>query len=150
MFKYFIAALLLANACAVHAAAFESYQTSPTAKTYYDEAGKSLDANKWKPALSSLQKAVELEPNNADIHNLLGYSYRKQGNLDKAFEHYGISLRLNPDHIGAHEYIGETYLLAKDLPNAEKHLAVLESLCSKSCEQYRDLSKAIGEYKSKQ
>lgn len=131
------------------AAGTETETPAPSAQSYYDDAKKSLTTNKWKPALASLQKAVQLDPNNADIHNLLGYSYRKAGNLDKAFEHYGIALKLNPKHIGAHEYLGETYLLAKDLPNAEKHLTQLEGLCGKSCEEYNDLAKAIAEYKAR-
>ena len=149
MIKYLFTFLALSFCASSFAAGTETETPAPSAQNYYDDAKKSLAANKWKPALSSLQKAVQLDPNNADIHNLLGYSYRKAGNLDKAFEHYGIALRLNPKHIGAHEYLGETYLLAKDVSNAEKHLALLESLCGKSCEEYNDLAKAIAEYNAK-
>lgn len=142
-----LTALLLCASFSAHSADTWTIVPAPTAQSYYDEARASLKANKWRPALENLKQAVLLAPDSADIHNLLGYSYRKQGNLDKAFEHYGIALRLDPKHVGAHEYLGETYLLNKDLPSAEKHLASLEALCGQSCDQYRELRNAIDDYK---
>ncbi|HTD04534.1 tetratricopeptide repeat protein [Undibacterium sp.] len=147
MKKYLLILLFLCQAAGCMASGMETVAPAPTAKSYYEEARKSLDAKQWKPALASLQKAVALDPDNADIHNLLGYTYRKQGNLDKAFEHYAVALRLNPRHLGAHEYLGEAYLQAKDLANAEKQLAELAALCNSSCEQYRDLEEAVAEFK---
>lgn len=147
MKKYLLVALFSCQALIAMAAGMETMAPAPTAKSYLDDAHKAIDAKQWKPALASLQKAVALDPNNADIHNLLGYTYRKQANLDKAFEHYATALRLNPGHLGAHEYLGEAYLQAKDLPNAEKQLAELAGLCNSACEQYRDLEEAISEYK---
>ncbi|MES2106113.1 MAG: tetratricopeptide repeat protein [Pseudomonadota bacterium] len=147
MRKALISLVFICQAMVAAAAGMDTVAPAPTAKAYYNDARKELDAKQWKPALASLQKAVALDPDNADIHNLLGYTYRKQANLDKAFEHYAIALRLNPKHLGAHEYLGEAYLQAKDLPNAEKQLAELASLCNSSCEQYRDLEQAVSEYK---
>ena len=106
----------------------------------------------WKKSLAELNLAVREEPRNADIHNLLAYSYRKQAspNLPKAFEHYHTALRLNPKHKGAHEYIGEAYLMDKKPAEAEKHLAELEKICgNKTCEEYADLAKAVADYKVK-
>jgi Flp pilus assembly protein TadD len=79
----------------------------------------------------------------------LGYSYRKSGDLDYAFRHYNTALRLEPSHRGAHEYIGEAYLMKNDVAGAEKHLKELERLCQKACEEYADLAKSIAEYKAK-
>ncbi len=149
MFKSILATLLLGSALSAFAAGTETETPAPTAQSYYDDAKKSLENNKWKPALSNLKKAVELDPNNADIHNLLGYSYRKAGDLPKAFEHYAIALKLNPKHTGALEYRGEAYLMANDLASAEQALTTLEGLCGKSCSEYNELSKAIAEYKAK-
>ena len=92
-----------------------------------------------------------LEPTNADGFNLLAYSLRKQAkpDLSKAFENYLIAFKLDPKHKGAHEYIGEAYLMDKKPDEAKKHLAILEKLCgNKACEEYVDLAKAIAEYKN--
>ncbi len=108
------------------------------------EVGASLVKQQdWPRAIASLTSAARSEPANADVQNLLGYAYRKQGKLDLAFRHYHEALRLDPKHRGAHEYIGEAYLLAGNKAKAEQHLAELEKLCGKGCEEYQDLARAI-------
>lgn len=113
---------------------------------------KAVALGDWQAAINHLEKAVVQEPNNADGFNLLAFSFRKQTkpNLTKAFENYRIALKLDPKHKGAHEYIGEAYLMDKKLEEAEKHLAILELLCgNKTCEEYQDLAKAIEAYSKK-
>jgi Tfp pilus assembly protein PilF len=109
-----------------------------------------IQAKNWPAAITELKAAVKDEPRNADAHNLLAYSFRKQAKpaLPQAFEHYRIALKLNPDHKGAHEYIGEAYLMDKKPAEAEKHLAELQRICGNtSCEEYVDLARAIAQYK---
>ena len=113
-------------------------------------AGKqALAAGDWKAAAKALGKAVEKEPGNANAQNLLAYSYRMLGILDLAFKHYNEALRLEPEHRGAHEYIGEAYLMAGNPAKAEEHLEVLNRLCLFGCEEYRDLKKAVAEYRQR-
>lgn len=113
----------------------------------YEAGKKAIETANWKRALEHLNRAVARDPRNADIHNWLGYAHRKSGNLDVAFKSYGEALRLDPRHKGAHEYIGEAYLMANNLAKAEEHLAQLDRICFISCEEYRDLKKAVEEYK---
>jgi Tfp pilus assembly protein PilF len=123
----------------------------PTVSERMSTARDAIKANKWQPAIAELRIAVRDEPKNADAHNLLAYSYRKQAKPDlaKAFEHYKIALQLDPKHKGAHEYIGEAYLMDKKPAEAEKHLASLEQICgNKTCEEYADLAAAIAKYKA--
>jgi Tfp pilus assembly protein PilF len=113
---------------------------------------KAVAVGDWQAAINHLEKAVLQEPQNADGFNLLAFSFRKQAkpDLTKAFENYRMALKLDPKHKGAHEYIGEAYLMDKKPAEAEKHLAILESLCgNKTCEEYQDLAKAIAEYSKK-
>lgn len=66
----------------------------------------------------------------------------------QAFEHYRIALKLEPNHKGAHEYIGEAYLMAKKPAEAERHLAELQRICGNTtCEEDLDLARAIAQYK---
>jgi hypothetical protein len=59
-------------------------------------------------------------------------------------------LRIDPRHKGAHEYIGQAYLMEKRPAEAEKHLAELEKICgNKTCGEYTDLARSIADYKSK-
>ena len=106
----------------------------------------------WDGAMRELTVAVREQPQNADVHNLLGYTYRKRASPDlaKAYEHYGMALKINPQHKGAHEYIGEAYLVDKRPQDAEQHLAELERICGgRGCEEYQDLAKSIADYKMK-
>jgi tetratricopeptide (TPR) repeat protein len=70
---------------------------------------------------------------------MLGYSYRNLKQYDLAFKHYQRAIELDPRHRGAHEYIGETYLLTGDLAGAEKHLAALKDICLLPCDELKDL-----------
>jgi hypothetical protein len=61
-----------------------------------------------------------------------------------------MALKINPNHKGAHEYIGEAYLLQGKGAEAEMHLVKLEQICGgRGCEEYQDLAKSISEWKAK-
>lgn len=62
----------------------------PTATERLTNARSAIGAKDWQRALTELRLALQAAPNNADVHNLLGFSYRKQAkpDLPKAFEHY--------------------------------------------------------------
>ena len=104
----------------------------------------------WAGAQAVLKPALAGNAANADYHNLYAYSMRKAGNADMAvvFRHYNEALRIDPKHRGAHEYSGEAYLEANDLPKAKEHLAALKSLCFLPCEEYTDLKKAVAVYET--
>ena len=61
--------------------------------------------------------------------------------------HYREALRLDPKHRGANEYIGEAYVLVGNKAKAQEHLAALERICGKGCEEYQDLARAIAQAK---
>ena len=108
---------------------------------------KAIGRRDWKAAVESFTKAAQKMPGNADVENNLGYAYRQLGDLDQSFAHYKEALRIDPKHRGAHEYIGEAYLKAKQPEKAAEHLAALESICGKGCEEYQDLARAIEKYR---
>jgi hypothetical protein len=43
--------------------------------------------------------------------------------------------------------LGEAYVKAGNLDKARQHLARLEEICGKDCEEYLDLARAIGKAK---
>ena len=113
-------------------------------------AGKAAIAAKdWNAAIRSLSSAALRDTRNADIENYLGYAYRQSGQLQLAFAHYQRALQLNPRHRGAHEYIGEAYLMANNPNKAEEHLAALQRICLIPCEEYEDLKKAVADYRAR-
>ena len=147
------AALAVAPAAAWAASSGgDSSTTASSSKTptAYDTGKKAADSGDYETAIADLTKAVEADPTNADAYNLLGYSYRKLGNVDKAFENYNAALDIDADHRGANEYIGELYLELSDLAKAEEHLKVLDKACVFGCEEYTELKAAIKAYKASQ
>ena len=121
----------------------------PSVAPEFKAGQKAVNAKDYESAVTYLSKALEKDPNSADTHNLLGFSYRKLGNTKKAFEHYQIALSINPEHRGANEYLGELYLETDQLAKAEERLAVLDKACPWGCEEYYDLKEAVEKYKAK-
>jgi cytochrome c-type biogenesis protein CcmH/NrfG len=105
----------------------------------------------WKSAAAVMQDALTKDPNNADYHNLYAYSLRRSGTseMDQVFKHYNEALRLDPKHKGAHEYMGEAYLMLGNVAKAKEHLSALDKLCFFGCSEYTDLKKAIAEHEAK-
>ena len=124
----------------------------PSARERVAMARDAIGRQDWTKAIYELNLALREDQRNADIHNLLGYSYRKQASPDlpNAFKHYKAAIRLDARHKGAHEYIGEAYLMDGKPQEAEKHLAALKEICGNtSCGEYADLAKAIADYKAR-
>jgi tetratricopeptide (TPR) repeat protein len=107
---------------------------------------KAIERKDWKSAVDALSRALTRKPESADIHNYLGYAYRHLDDLTSSFTHYKEALRIDPNHRGAHEYIGQAYLKAGQPAKAAEHLTRLEQICGKRCEEYQDLAKSIGAY----
>jgi len=102
-------------------------------------------------AAEVLHAALDKTPANPDYHNLYAYALRKgpEPNMELVFQHYSEALRLAPKHRGAHEYIGEAYLMVGNVPKAREHLAQLDRICFFGCEEYSSLKRAIREYEAK-
>ena len=146
-------AAALAAACLLGlplGAAADGYESKPERAALdpdYMAGKKAIEAKNWTEAIERLGKAAVRDPDNPDLQNWIGYSNRKLAKYDLAFKHYKRAIELDPRHRGAHEYIGETYLLVGDVANAEKHLAALREICLLPCEELDDLDRAIKAYK---
>jgi Flp pilus assembly protein TadD len=150
LLKMFAIALLALSAFAIvpTAGARMGEDETESGDPNYQLGKQALAAQEWVKAISLLSKAVESAPRNSDAHSLLGYAYRKGGNLDASFQEYGEALKLDPSNRNAHEYIGEAYLMTGNLAKAEQHLAELQRLCSPTpCEALTELKRAVAIYK---
>src|SRR5438445_13459155 len=94
--------------------------------------------NDWSEAQATLRQALARNPDNADYHNLYAYSIRKGPNPDMSFvfKHYNEALSIDPDHRGAHEYLGKPYLMVANLAKANAHLSVLDKPFFFPCGEY--------------
>ena len=145
-----IAGVALAlSVLALPAAGMDTEPTPPPPSGDHAAGQRAIENRDWEGAIRSLTAAEKNQPGSADIQNLLGFAYRNSGQLEPAFRHYERALKLDPRHLGAHEYVGEAYLMTKNLAKAEAHLAALERICPRSCEPRDDLKRKIADYKAR-
>ena len=131
-------------------AAADPYEADPDLAKRDDDyaAGKqAVDRKDWAEAARRFKLAELRNPDHADLQNILGFSYRNLKQYDLAFKHYGRAIEIDPRHRGAHEYVGETYLLTGNLAGAQKHLAALKDICLLGCDELKDLERAIAGYR---
>ena len=131
----------------------DSTQTADQIIKLYALAEKHIDNQSYDKSLKLLKKLTKREDlgtKRADIYNLLGFSYRKLENpdLDKSFAAYMMAIELDPSHLGAHEYLGELYLMRDQKDKALIILEKLDQLAGSNTEEYRELKIAIDEYQS--
>ncbi len=142
-----LAALLFATSFAIAA------DTGPAAASdpVLEQASNATAQKNWPRAQAILKDAVAASPGNADYHNLYAYSIRKGASPDMnlVFKHYNEALRIDPKHRGAHEYIGEAYLMVGNVAKAKEHLGALDKLCFFPCQEYSDLKRAVSDYEAK-
>jgi Flp pilus assembly protein TadD len=112
----------------------------------YTAGVRAIKANRFAEAIPMLQRVVDRDNQNADAYNWLAYATRRNGDPAAALPLYEKALAINPNHRGAHEYMGEAYLMLGNLAKAREHLARLDSLCMLGCSEYRDLKRAVEQY----
>ena len=109
---------------------------------------KLIEAENYQQAIDELQKALAESPDDADLLNLTAYSQRKLERFDDALVNYQKALAIEPDHLGANEYLGELYLQMGQLDKALERLRVLDDECFFGCDEYDELEAAIESYRA--
>ena len=150
IFLFFVS--FSASGAGTNSSTDDSAKTSDQIIKLYKLAEKHIDNQSYDKSLKLLKKLTKREDlgtKRADIYNLLGYSYRKLENpdLDKSFAAYMMAIEIDPAHLGAHEYLGELYVVTNRIDLAKERLNVLENC---NCKEYDDLKQIIaGTKKSK-
>ena len=122
-------------------------KTKESAESLLASARKLIDKKKWAQAKKDLIKAEKLNSKNADVKNLLGFVTRNMNDTKSSMKYYQAALKLDPNHLGANEYLGELYLKLKQPAKAKAQLAKLEKICGTNCAEYKDLANDIAKYK---
>jgi len=114
----------------------------------YEKKGKTEKAQKrYAKAQTLLLKSNNEKPLQADTLNYLGFTTRKLGDYEKGEEYYLLGLKIEPNHKGINEYLGELYVVTERIDLAKERLEVLKSC---NCEEYDELKEIIeGTKKSK-
>ena len=118
--------------------------SSVDANKEYLKAEKLIKLDEFEKAIIALNKLLTETPDGytkADLYNYLGYATRKQQkpNFEKAEKYYLEALKINDQHIGALEYLGELYYETDRIEEAFELLDRLESAAGKDSEEYLEL-----------
>lgn len=153
----FFAVLMTVGLLATPAVAVDAYpEPAPTKSSSTSvsaegkllaSARKAISQKNLSKARADLLKADKLNSRNADTKNLLGYVNRKMNKTKPAMRYYRAALRIDPNHRGANEYLGELYLMLNRPAKAQEQLQKLEQICGTDCREYKVLSRAINKVK---
>ena len=105
-----------------------------------------IGAGEYREAINKLDQALKDAPKDADLLNLIAYSHRNLEEYDKALGYYLMAIKVEPEHRGANEYLGELYLKLKQPEKAKERLAVLDDACFFGCDEYTELKQEIESY----
>lgn len=125
----------------------QSAPAAAPADPTFAQAKAMIEAKNYAGAIPLLQQVVAKDQRNADAYNLLGFATRASGNPNGSLQYYTQALAVDPRHLGAHEYLGEAYLMLDRPAEADQMLARLDSFCVFGCTEYRMLKAAIANYK---
>lgn len=98
----------------------------------------------YDAALTTLQSAANQD--DPRVQTMIGFTLRKQGQVDEAFGYYFKALATRPDATTTRQYLGEAYLQIGDPARAREQLAEIARRCGTACEDYAALAEEIAKY----
>ena len=148
LLKYIVIFCLFLSQIAFAAGTDDSNDTSSYDSNY--KLGLELiKKEKYKSAIGKFKILINKKSDNytqADIYNYLGYTHRKLKDYDTAETYYLKALKLDSDHLGALEYMGELFLETDRIEEAKNLLQKLKSVAGESSNEYLELSFLINNY----
>lgn len=107
-----------------------------------------INEGRYEDGLAALRSAgLALGPH-PDVLTYQGFANRKLHKYDVAVSYYSAALKLQPDHRGANEYLGEYFVETKQMDKAKAQLATLDRICKFGCEEAEELRRWIAGGKS--
>ncbi|MGL4634905.1 MAG: tetratricopeptide repeat protein [Beijerinckiaceae bacterium] len=108
----------------------------------YQQAVKFIKQEQYAMAIPLLQKLDAAHPNEPEVLNWLGFSFRKLKDYPAAKKFYDAALAVEPTYRPALEYQGMWFIETGDIPSAKANLEKLRAICA-SCEETADLVEAL-------
>lgn len=104
----------MALACAVLQAAGSDSEPETAGDTAspYTEGLELVASQDYEKALERFQVAIQADPSNPDVLNMLAFTQRKSGDLRSAFATYARALGARSEFPQAREYLGEAHIQA--------------------------------------
>ena len=119
-----------------------SSASTNTSKDPFAAVYQLIEEKKFAEAHKALEN-LNVPTKQADKFNLLGFTARKSGDLEKAGSYYKRALEINPKHVRALEYQGELFLQVGKLADAKQNLEKIQRICWLPCDEEKQLEEAI-------
>ena len=127
----------------------ENTSTKETAFTIYLEGLDLYEAGEYEQAMQKVVKAIGMNRNFAQFHQLKGDIYRKYGNSEQALQAYEEALRTRSNFTGAYRSMGEIYFEKRKYQNAIRSYKKILATDANQIDVYLDLASCyleIGEF----
>jgi tetratricopeptide (TPR) repeat protein len=99
------------------------------------------DRNDYAAAVGQLKRLGR--DDNANVANLIGYSYRKLGDYKLSQAWYERALKTDPNHVLTWQYYGLWQIEQGNRDQAQYHLNRIAAICGTGCDEYRSLAAAL-------
>jgi tetratricopeptide (TPR) repeat protein len=113
----------------------------------YAEGFKLAKAGEHAKALTVLRTAPD--QSDARVLTMIGFSLRKQGQVDEAMGYYARALEANPNLTSTRQYLGEAHLQKGEPAKAKEQLAEIGKRCGATCEDYQTLAAEIAKHEKR-
>jgi len=124
---------------------FEQQNIVNLSENDYLEVVEYINQGKYQRALNSLREPAQRFGPHPDILTYQGFANRKLGEHQLALHYYQVALAVEPNHLGANEYLGEYFVEIGDIDSAKTQLAKLKEICDFGCEEAEELQRWIAD-----
>ena len=104
------------------------------AKAYLEKAQQLYEQEDYTTARIEAMNAAQIEPRNADVRYLLAEIEEKEENFRAAIGHLQVAVDADADHLDSRIKLGNYYILARALAEAEEQVAEAERLAPDDAE----------------
>ena len=118
---------------------FLSIRRVNPALNYLTIAGANYEQENYKSAIANCEEALQYSPGYAEALVLMGSSYKKLGNRQKALQYYAEALERDPQQPEAYYNMGNIYAEAGNYDEAEKLFLLAISVDPYSARAYNNL-----------
>jgi tetratricopeptide (TPR) repeat protein len=110
---------------------------------YKNQADELRKKGQFREAIELCKKALELKPEDEDVHFNLAFIYAKTGATNEAYAHYTKVLEIFPEYVEAHNNLGNLLLAQGRLDEAIEHYRAVIAISPDNEKAHNNLGIAL-------
>jgi Flp pilus assembly protein TadD len=129
--------------CGLTSATAQAKPANSTAPTAYQNGVAAFERGDLATARTAFQKAIKLNPRNADAQNMLGQVFLQQGEVDDAIVQFRTLVKLRPSLAIAHAYLAQALQAQSRLDEAITEFRIAVQFAPKQWQAHQALGRAL-------